>query len=73
MPKFEKYFKLRSTNSIKTRNSNIMVELPRVKLEVARKSFYFQGANLYNELPREIRLEKSFTKFKSLLKLYFTD
>ena len=70
---FEKYFKLRSTNSIKTRNSNIMVELPRVKLEVARKSFYFQGANLYNELPREIRLEKSFTKFKSLLKLYFTD
>jgi len=45
-----------------------MIRLPSIKLEVARKSFYFQGANIYNELPREIRLEQDYSKFKSLLK-----
>ena len=48
-----------TVKNIKTQKSEIMVELPQVKLEVARKSFYFQGANLYNKQPREIRLEKA--------------
>ena len=69
---FENYFSLRNT-SIRTRNSDIMVDLPRVKLEIARKSFYFQGASIYNELPRKIRLEKNFTKFKSLFKSFYSD
>jgi len=64
---FENYFTLKST-SMNTRNNNIMIRLPSIKLEVARKSFYFQGANIYNELPREIRLEQDYSKFKSLLK-----
>ena len=69
---FENYFSLRNT-SIRIRNSDIMVDLPRVKLEIARKSFYFQGASIYNELPRKIRLENNFTKFKSLLKSFLSD
>ena len=39
------------------------------RVEVARSSFYFQGAIVYNNLPREIRMEKNYLKFKSLLKL----
>ena len=64
---FENYFSLNKTG-VCTRNNNIMARLPYVKLEAARKSFYFQGAKIYNELPREIRSETSHLKFKSLLK-----
>ena len=47
-----------------------MIRVPiKVKLEFARSSFYFQGAIVYNNLPREIRMEKNYLKFKSLLKL----
>ena len=46
-----------------------MIRVPKVKLEVASSSFYFQGAIIYNNLPREIRMEKNYLKFKSLLKL----
>ena len=64
---FENYFMVQDLK-ITTRNSGYMVKVPKVKLEVARKSFYFQGAVIYNELPRDIRIEKNFTKFKSHLK-----
>ena len=64
---FRSYFTLKNSR-ICTRNNNIMVHLPYVKLEVARKSFYFLGAKIYNDLPRNIRLEKDISKFKALLK-----
>jgi hypothetical protein len=38
-----------------TRNNNCMLRLPRVKLEVAKQSFYFGGAKLYNALPLDLR------------------
>ena len=31
------------------------IKLPKVKLETAKKGFYFNGGKLYNELPLEIR------------------
>ena len=64
---FDNYFASNNTG-VRTQNNNIMACLPYVKLEVARKSFFFQGAKIYNELPRQIRSENSHLKFKSLLK-----
>ena len=64
---FENYFEIHQTN-FNTRNNNAMVKIPKVKLESARKSFSFQGAVIYNGLPKEIRTERDFTKFKSMLK-----
>ena len=45
-----------------------MVKIPKVKLEAALSSFYFQGAVASNKISREVRMEKDITKFKSLLK-----
>ena len=56
---FQDYFEL-NQNKMNTRNNNISVRVPRVKLEFARNSFYFMGAKIYNELPREIRASDNF-------------
>ena len=47
---FDNYFILQKYNK-NTRNNNYSIRLPRVEVEVARQSFYFYGAKLYNELP----------------------
>jgi hypothetical protein len=54
-----------------TRNNNTLIEISRVKLEVAKQSFYFAGAKLFNSLPMEIRLAKQFTEFRSLIFYHF--
>ena len=63
---FDNYFKMLSHEK-STRNNNTLIEIPRVKLEVAKQSFYFAGAKLFNSLPMEIRLAKQFTEFRSLI------
>ena len=64
---FQDYFEL-NQNKMNTRNNNISVRVPRVKLEFARNSFYFIGAKIYNELPREIRASDN---FKQQVKQHF--
>ena len=51
-----------------TRNNGSMVYVPIIKNEVARASFYYQGATLFNSLPKEIRTKNNHVKFKRLLK-----
>ena len=51
---FENYFEV-IKSKINTTNSGSLTRLPKVKLEVTRKSFFFQGGYEYNTLPREIR------------------
>ena len=67
---FQNYFDLQKCE-IRTRNVGCMVKLPRVKLNVARNSFYFYGAKLYNELPIDIRRCKNFDFFSNLLRKHF--
>jgi hypothetical protein len=67
-PCFQNYFCFRQ-HRLNTRNNNISITLPRVKLELARGSFYFMGAQLYNTLPKDIRESK--TAFKEQVKLFF--
>jgi len=64
---FENYFEVQSSR-YNTRNNGCTIRLPRVKLEAARSSCYFQGAVAFNSLPYDVRSEKNFSKFKSFLK-----
>ena len=47
-----------------TRNNNYAVKIPRIKTEYARKSFMFMGANMYNELPLELRKVENYKEFE---------
>ena len=51
---FDNYFEIK-TGGINTRNNNLFLKLPKVKLEFAKQSFYYLGAKIYNDLPIEIR------------------
>jgi len=63
---FKNYFQLKNTRS-STRNGP-MVHVPTFKLETYRTSFYVQGAVLFNQLPKQLRAQKDYPKFKILLK-----
>ena len=64
---FINYF-VKQDHAKNTRNNKYMLKLPQVKLELAKNSFYFMGARIYNELPLHLRKEQSYMKFKNLLK-----
>ena len=67
---FENYFEV-IESKINTRNNGTLIRLPNMKLEVTRKSFFFQGGYEYNTLPREIRSEKNHKHFKvKIIKFY---
>ena len=65
---FHDYFTVRKSGCV-TRNSDLLVKLPKCKLEVAKSGFYYTGAKMYNDLPLNIRKEKIFNLFKKLLSL----
>ena len=68
---FENYFTI-NKHAKETRNHLLLLNLPKVKLKFSRKSFYFYGAKLYNELPNAIRSEKSFSSFITKLGDHFS-
>jgi hypothetical protein len=51
-----------------TRGDGCSLVIPRVKTEVGRKTFKFQGSLLFNKLPKELKTEKSVVIFKRNLK-----
>jgi hypothetical protein len=63
---FNDYFQIMSHQQ-NTRNNDYCLRLPKVKLEVARKGFYFQGAMAFNKLPLHVRQINSIVHFKSAL------
>ena len=46
-----------------TWNSDCLAFLPKIKTEYARRSFYFMGAKVYNDLPLEIRKTVNYKEF----------
>ena len=44
-----------------TRNNKCLIQLPSIKLESTRNSFFFSGAYVYNKLPKELRSEANFS------------
>ena len=65
---FKNLFNLKY-NSKNTRNNGTKIEVPKIKLEAARASFFYQGAILFNNLPKDLRVESDFSKFKVLLRI----
>jgi len=63
---FKDYYVMRNTN-VNTRNNGSQLEIPKIKLEIARKSTFYQGTILFNNLPRGIRQENNFLIFKNKL------
>ena len=51
-----------------TCNNDYSIGLPRVKLELARQSFYFHGGKLYNELPIATQKLDAISEFKVILR-----
>ena len=67
---FKGYF-TKIEHNINTRNNGCSLKLPKAKLEFGRRSFAFQGALVYNTLPRHLRTLNSRFLFKSNLKQFF--
>ena len=63
---FKDYFTIKQKR-FNSRHS-AMVNIPKFKLESARASFYVQGAVLFNDLPKEMRMVNDCKEFKGLLK-----
>ena len=64
---FKNYFEI-NKHSLRTRNNNKLLKLPKVKLEFGKKSLRFQGAQIYNSLPISIRES---TNFSEMLNSHF--
>jgi hypothetical protein len=47
----------------KTRNKNILIRLPKIRLESTKKSFFYHGAICFNKLPYEVRSAKDINEF----------
>ena len=67
---FESYFEV-IERKINTRNNGTLIRLLKVKPEVTRQSFFFQGGYEYNTLPREIRSEKNHKNFKAKIRKFY--
>ena len=65
---FVNYFELMKNQ---TRNNNKLIRLPAIRLESSRKSFYFNGAKSFNDLPINLREIESRSQFRSKLNEYF--
>ena len=68
---FKGYF-TKIEHNINTRNNGCSLKLPKAKLEFGRRSFAFQGALVYNTLPRHLRNLNSRLLFKCNLKKFFS-
>ncbi len=53
-----------------TRNNKCLATLPSIKTEYARKGFYYMGAKLYNDLPKDLRTAGTKRNFKEKLDVF---
>ena len=68
---FQSYFTARAHEQ-NTRNNGIMLEVPKVKLQVAKSSFRSMGVNIYNNLPIQSPQTDSLLIFKERIKNNFS-
>ncbi|XP_057294623.1 uncharacterized protein LOC130623152 [Hydractinia symbiolongicarpus] len=67
---FKNYF-TKKNHTRNTRNNRNSLKLPNLRLEYARGSFCYTGAQIYNTLPLDIRKCESYNIFKSQLREYY--
>ena len=68
-PPMLNYFELIS-HTKSTRNNNISIKIPKVKTKIAQNGFFYQGAIVYNQIPRDIRTQEKDNLFSSKLKQF---
>ena len=66
-PKYHSYFTVLQHGK-NTRGGDSSLVIARVKPEIGRKTFKFQGSLLFNKLPKDLKAEKSIVIFKQKLK-----
>ena len=68
---FKDYFAIQDHGK-ETRNATNSLKMPKIRTEYARKSFYYTGAKIYNELPLKIRKITNATAYENSLKDHFS-
>ena len=58
----EHYFE-RNCPNIETRNNNIILRVPKIKLENTKRAFSYNGVVAHNSLPLELRTEDNYNSF----------
>ena len=66
----DSYFTL-NLHEKNAQNKGILLKLPTIRLGFQRKSFYFQGAFLFNSLPQSTRYFEDYDDFKCAPNSYF--
>jgi hypothetical protein len=67
---FLTFFTIRN-HEINTRNNGFLLQVPRVRLQLAKFGFRSMGVKIYNKLPIEHRQTESSTTFRKLVTDYF--
>ena len=67
---YKNYFDFLNT-TVNTRNKNIKLCLPKLKLKYGRRSTKYLGAKMFNDLPIEVRKHCKEKNFNSILKNHF--
>ena len=66
---FKDYYELLQHN-YGTRNKGISVRIPKMRTEYGKKSVWFNGAKVFNELPTEIRKIENLKFLKIKLQIF---
>ena len=67
---FEGFFEIRH-HQRSTRNNGFLLQVPKVKLQLAKSGFRSMGVKIYNDLPIEYRQVDSLFTFGKLVTEYF--
>ena len=70
-PFFMDYFNF-ITHNYSTRNNKKLLRLPKVKLESFKKSFFYNGAKVFNSLPNDIRCLEERDEFLQALREFLS-
>ena len=65
---FNEYFEF-TYHSKSTRNNDILLKVPKLKIEMAKVDFFFMGVKYYNSLP--LVIQKSQLDFRDKMNSYF--
>ena len=65
-----KFVEISMVSEYRTRNHRDL-QIPKVRLEYAKRSFYFSGVKNWNDIPGNIREEESLARFKKIFRSTF--
>ena len=70
MYKLSRLFFIINENSVRARSRNIILQIPKAKLDFAKNVLFFMESRLHNSLPKDIR--ESANDFENKVNSYFS-